>query len=61
MKSRFPEIPWRQIVTMRNRLIHDYSHVNIPIVWQTTQEDLAPLRVQLQRAIDRLAAEGADW
>jgi len=30
-------IPWGQIIGMRNRLIHAYFHVDLEVVWNTTQ------------------------
>ena len=44
-----PEIPWPQIVGMRNRLIHGYDQVNLDLLWQTLQQDLNPLIEQLER------------
>lgn len=43
-----PEIPWREIVSMRNRLIHEYARVRLDVVWQAVQEDIPVL-------IDRIA------
>jgi uncharacterized protein with HEPN domain len=34
MKSQSPQIPWADIIAMRNRLIHGYFDVNLDIVWQ---------------------------
>lgn len=44
-------VPWREIVTMRNRLIHAYFDVDLDIVWETVQRDLPPLSVSLERAL----------
>jgi len=38
------EIPFRDIIDMRNRLIHEYFGVNKKIVWETCQEDLRELK-----------------
>lgn len=38
-----PEIPWNQMIGMRNRLIHEYLRVNLRTVWQTVQDDLPSL------------------
>ena len=38
-----PEIPWREMIAMRNRMIHDYDEVDLDIVWDTVHNDLPPL------------------
>jgi uncharacterized protein with HEPN domain len=42
-QSGHPEIPWREIINMRNRLIHGYDQVDLDILWDTLQEDLPRL------------------
>ena len=42
-QQHHPEIPWREIVGMRNRLIHAYKVVRLDIVWEVVQSDLRPL------------------
>jgi uncharacterized protein with HEPN domain len=43
-RERLPEIPWPQIVSLRNRLIHGYDDVDFDILWQIVSRDLcAPL------------------
>jgi len=32
-RSRYPEVPWRQTVGMRNRLLHGYDTVDFDILW----------------------------
>jgi len=41
---KHPDIPFRDIIDMRNVLIHDYAGVNPQIVWDTCQNDLPKLR-----------------
>jgi uncharacterized protein with HEPN domain len=43
LKARYPDIPWREIKDFRNLLIHEYFGVDLPIVWDTIQHELAPL------------------
>ncbi len=43
-KEKVKEIPWRDVVGMRNKLIHDYFEVDIEAVWKTVQEDIPFLK-----------------
>lgn len=43
-----PELSWKSMAGMRDRLIHGYFDVNIDVVWQTVTEDLPPLITQLE-------------
>jgi uncharacterized protein with HEPN domain len=50
-----PEIPWRDIIDMRNRIAHGYFDLNLRIVWDTVQTDLPkllPLLVSLSEMND---------
>ncbi len=49
-RREHPEIPWKNIVAMRNRLIHGYFEIDLDIVWKTVAEELPPLLVLLQKA-----------
>jgi uncharacterized protein with HEPN domain len=53
-----PEIPWREITSMRNRLIHAYFDVDLDVTWSTTVNDLPPLVAALQRIILSVSEEG---
>lgn len=50
-RPRYPDIPWAQVVSMRNRLIHGYDVVDLDILWQTVVEDLPPLIAALEAAL----------
>jgi uncharacterized protein with HEPN domain len=47
-RAGHPEIPWREMVDLRNRLVHAYFDVNLDIVWSTVQRDLPRLLLQLE-------------
>jgi len=51
-KERNPQIPWAQIVAMRNRLVHLYFDIDLDQVWNAVTEDLPPLVTQLQKMLE---------
>ena len=50
-RQECPSIPWKQIIAMRNRLVHVYFDINLDILWQTVQEDLPGLITQLEEVV----------
>jgi len=46
-----PEVRWRDIIGMRNRLIHGYHDINLAIVWKTVKEDMPTLVEQLGKIL----------
>ena len=46
---RYPDVPWRQIAGLRNRVVHEYFAVDLEIVWQVIRNDLSQLEAQLKR------------
>lgn len=49
-RARIPEIPWPQIIGLRNRLIHGYDEVDFDILWQIVTHDLPRLAEILEQA-----------
>jgi uncharacterized protein with HEPN domain len=43
IRDRFPEVPWRSMAGIRDKLIHDYLTINLEVVWKTVIEDLPAL------------------
>ena len=43
-----PEIAWRELYGLRNRLVHDYQGVNLKLVWEIIKDDLPELKLQLE-------------
>ena len=44
----YTEIPWHQIVAMRNILVHDYLSVDLEEVWNTIERDIPELKCKLK-------------
>ena len=51
-RARYPDIPWPEIVGLRNRLIHGYDSVDFDILWQIVRDDLPPLIAALEKALE---------
>jgi len=51
VRASLPGIPWPQITSARNRLIHGYFDVDLDIVWAILQDDLPPLIAQLEQVL----------
>lgn len=49
--ARQPDIPWRQMRGMRNRMAHGYFDINLEIVWDTVQTALPVLEQQVSKAL----------
>jgi len=46
-RTAHPEIPWRDVADMRNKVIHDYFRADLEVVWDVVTNDLRPLRQQI--------------
>jgi uncharacterized protein with HEPN domain len=55
VQDRYAEVPWEEIIGMRNRLIHEYFGVDLEIVWQTVREDLELLEVAVKTMLDEFS------
>ncbi len=51
VRDEIPCIPWRNIVGMRNRLVHAYFDINRDILWKTVVEGLPPIVDALEKAL----------
>jgi uncharacterized protein with HEPN domain len=47
-RTQHPELPWKKMVGMRDRLIHGYYDVDLDVVWETATEDLPGLVAKLE-------------
>ncbi len=51
VRDKYNTVHWREIVTMRNFLLHEYFNIDLSIVWDTIKLDLPKLRVELSKIL----------
>jgi len=52
IRQRHPEVPWPQMIALRNRLIHGYFVVDYEIVWDIVTNELPALRKHLEEILE---------
>lgn len=55
IKSQHPSLPWKRVINMRNKLIHEYFAVDLAVVWKTIEEDLPFLKEVVDKLLLKLA------
>ena len=57
LQDSYPNIPWKDISGMRNKLIHEYFGVNLMAVWLTATKDVPTLKKEVQKILSELKKE----
>ena len=50
--KEYNKIPWKQIIGMRNRIVHGYDTINLEIVWNTAIESIPELKSYCNKILD---------
>jgi uncharacterized protein with HEPN domain len=54
VQQQYPNLPWQEMIGMRNVVIHEYFGVNLEVIWRTVHEDLPRLQAALGEILDTL-------
>jgi len=57
VRSRYPDVPWKKIAGTRDKVVHDYNHVDLDVVWEIISEDLLPFEDRLKTVLSDLEVE----
>ena len=50
--ARYPELPWHEMIGMRNVVIHEYFGVDYEVLWRTVNEINSPLRAAVKAILE---------
>ena len=53
-RDRHPEVPWLNIMDMRNVLVHEYFGIDLDIVWRVVERELPDLRRKIEAILKEL-------
>lgn len=53
IKSKYPDVPWKEIAGTRDILSHEYFRVNLERIWKTIQEDLLPFKEKIEEILKK--------
>jgi len=53
VREKYPDLPWREMAGMRDRLIHAYFDVDTLLVWRTVVNRVPKLRQEIDRILEQ--------
>ncbi|MEM3407294.1 MAG: DUF86 domain-containing protein [Nitrososphaerota archaeon] len=51
IRTRYPEIPWKGMARMRNKVIHEYFGVNLKYIWATVKERIPEIKPMFEKIL----------
>jgi len=52
IRTKYPDVPWKQMAGMRDKLIHEYFGVDLEILWETAKDDLPHLKTPISKVFE---------
>lgn len=50
-KSKYPDVPWKKVAGLRDKLIHFYFGIDYKIVWRIAKKEIPKLRKQVKEIL----------
>jgi len=52
VRKKYPDVPWKPMAGMRDKLIHDYFGVDLEILWETVKDDVPRLKTSISKVTE---------
>ena len=53
LRTKHNQIPWRNIIGIRHRIVHDYSGSNMIVLWEVVKESIPELLSEINQILNR--------
>ena len=57
LREGYPQIPWKRMTGMRDKLIHEYFGIDLEIVWEAINNELPPIKPMIQKVLKDIENE----
>lgn len=54
IRDKYPAVPWKKMAGMRDKMIHEYSGIDLEIIWKVATEDISKLKPLIKDAAKSL-------
>jgi uncharacterized protein with HEPN domain len=54
LRDKYPDIPWKKMSGMRNKLIHEYFGIDMEILWKVAKDEISPLKPSIKNILKSL-------
>ena len=54
LKNEYPDIPWKSMARIRDKVVHGYFVVDLPIIWNTAKKDVPSLKSLIEEVLEEI-------
>lgn len=60
IREKYPQIQWKRMVGMRDKLIHGYFGIDYELVWETIKTEFPKVKPELQKILEDIERKSID-